>query len=181
MSKAFTRESDDLPERPAQPRLQPLLPPGVKNYLTPDGARRFQDELNRLVEVDRPALASSSQSDQRQQLQAVDQRIQHLQQILHLAEIVSCPPRPWDQVRFGATVTVRDGRGDVSSYRIVGVAELDADRGCVSWLSPIAKALLNSRLKQKVRFSFPSGEEHLEILSISYCDPSDRETGGSRS
>jgi transcription elongation factor GreB len=144
----------------------------VKNYLTTDGARFFQDELNRLVEVERPKLAeaSSKSGEQRRELQALDRRIQQLGQNLHLAEVVPPPPAPWDQVRFGAMVTVRDSCGNESRYRIVGAAEADADRGCVSWLSPVAKALINARLGQRVRLKFPSGEEQLEILSISYHD-----------
>ena len=180
MSKAFTRESDDLPERPTLPRLPSLLPPGVKNYLTPDGARSFQKELNRLVEIERPKLAaaSSESSEQRHRLQTLDQRIQQLRQTLHLPEIVPAPPLPWDQVRFGAVVTVRDSRGEESRYRIVGAPEMDAERGWVSWLSPIAKALLNARIGQRVRFKFPSGEEQLEILGISYHGRRGDETEG---
>jgi len=169
MSKAFTRESDDLPERPRLPRLPSLLPPGVKNYLTPVGARRLQEELRRLVEVEWPqAAAAPAGSDPRQQLEALDQRIRHLQQCLHGAEIVQPPAPPWDQVRFGAAVTVRDGRGSESRYHIVGVGETDVERDRVSWLSPIAKALLNAGLGQRVRFKFPSGEALLEIVNISY-------------
>jgi transcription elongation factor GreB len=181
MSKAFTRESDDLPERPTPLRLPSLLPPGGKNYLTPDGARRFQEELNRLVEKERPkAAVASPDNEQRQHLQTIDQRIQHLRQTLQTAEVVSQPPKPWNQVRFGATVKVRDAKGEGSCYRIVGAAEMDADRGWVSWLSPIAKALLNARLGQRVRFKFPSGEAQLEILNISYLvedTVADRATG----
>jgi len=169
MSKAFTRESDDLPERPMPSRLPSLLPPGVKNYLTPDGARRLQEELNRLVEVERPKVAAApDSSNEREPLQELDQRIQHLQQCLHAAEIVSTPTSPWNQVRFGATVNVRDSSGSESSYRIVGVGEADVDRGLVSWLSPIARAILNAKLGQRVRFKSPSGEELLEIVNISY-------------
>jgi transcription elongation factor GreB len=169
MSKAFTRESDDLPERPTPLRLPSLLPPGVKNYLTPDGARRLREELHCLVEIKRPKLAASShENDQRRQLQSLDQRIQQLRHTLQTAEVVSPPPEPWDRIRFGATVTVKDGKGQVSRYRIVGAAEMDADRGWVSWLSPIAKALLNAEIGQRVQFKFPSGEAQLEILSITY-------------
>jgi transcription elongation factor GreB len=177
MSKAFTRESDDQPE-PPPPRLPPLLPPGVKNYLTPDGARAFQEELARLVEIERPSLAAAAadSSEQRQRLQMLEQRIQQLRQNLHRAEVVPPPPPPWDQVRFGATVTVRNAQGERSCYRIVGAPEMDAERGWVSWLSPIARALLNGRLGQRVRFKFPSGEEQLEILDIAYG----REEGGRR-
>jgi transcription elongation factor GreB len=169
MSKAFTRESDDLPERPTPVRSASLLPPGVKNYLTPDGARRLQEELHRLVEYERPKLAAASpDNDQRRRLQSLDQRIQQLRHTLQTAEVVPLPPEPWDRIRFGATVTVKDGQGQVSCYRIVGAAEMDADRGWVSWLSPIAKALLNARIEQRVRFKFPSGEEQLEVLNITY-------------
>jgi transcription elongation factor GreB len=71
-------------------------------------------------------------------------------------------------IRFGATVVVREESGGESTYRIVGVDETDFDRGWVSWLSPIAKALMNARLGERVRFKFPSGEEELEIIDISY-------------
>src|SRR5882762_3139336 len=103
MSKAFTRESDDLPERPTLQQLPSLLPPGVKNYLTPNGARRLQEELSRLVEVERRKTAAAPDgSDPRQPLEALDQRIRHMQQCLHAAEIVPPPAPPWDQARFGA-------------------------------------------------------------------------------
>jgi transcription elongation factor GreB len=169
MSKAFTRESDDLPVRRAVSPLPSLLPPGVKNYLTADGARGLRAELSRLVEVERPkAAAATDGSDAGQQLEVLDQRIRHLQQGLHAAEIVPPPDPPWHQVRFGAVVTVRNGSGGKSRYHIVGVGETDIEQDRVSWLSPIAKALLNARLGQRVRFKFPSGEELLEIVNISY-------------
>ena len=169
MSKAFTRESDDLPDRRALSPLPSLLPPGVKNYLTPDGARCLQAELRRLVEVERPkAAAAPDGRDAGQQLETLDQRIRHLQQCLHAAEIVPPPDPPWNQVRFGAVVTVRDGTGSESRYHLVGVGETDVEQDRVSWLSPIARALLNARLGQRVRFKFPSGEELLDIVNISY-------------
>ena len=75
-------------------------------------------------------------------------------------------PGPLEQVRFGTTVTVRDGKGGESVYRIVGVDEADFSRNEVSWLSPIARALLNARLGQRVPFKFPSGATELEIVKI---------------
>ena len=79
------------------------------------------------------------------------------------------PPAERDGVvRFGATVTVRERSGTEERYRIVGVDEMDIDRGWVSWLSPIAKALLNARLGRRVRFKFPSGEKELEIIRVEY-------------
>ncbi len=74
-------------------------------------------------------------------------------------------------VRFGASVRVRRADGEEDDYRIVGVDEIDLDRSWVSWLSPIARALLNARRGQRVRFRFPSGEEELEIVEISYDAP----------
>jgi transcription elongation factor GreB len=169
MSKAFTRESDDEQERPLPLRQSSLLPPGAKNYLTPNGMKRLRDELDRLVEVDRPRLAAArDREESRRQLEEVDLRIRHLHNTLQSAVVIAPPPAPWDQVRFGATVTVRESGGGESRYRIVGLDETDLDRDWVSWLSPIAKALLNARLGQKVRFKFPSGEAELEVVAIEY-------------
>lgn len=172
MSKAFTRESDDVPELPARrPRASPL-PPGAKNYLTPDGAARFRAELDHLMQRERPRLAPGSETaaepDRDRQLQAVNARIAEIGRVLHTAVVVPVPAPPHEQVRFGATVLVRERNGEEARYRIVGIDETDIDRGWVSWLSPIARALLNARLGQRVRFQFPSGEAELEIVDIRY-------------
>ena len=169
MSKAFTRESDDLPERPARPRPTTALPPGTKNLLTPDGAQRLRAELERLQQEEQ-AEASTAASEGVGETGdlARARRIQHLQQCLQTAVVTPPPAPPWEQVRFGATVTVRKPGGEETRYRIVGVDEMDVDRDWVSWLSPIARALLNARLGQRVRFKFPAGEEELEITSIAF-------------
>ncbi len=169
MSKAFTRESDDAPEMPVAPRPSTLLPPGVKNYLTRDGAERLRQEIERLSHSERPKVASLTEGDDaRRQLLALDQQIAGLRQILGSAEIVPPPAPPWQIVRFGASVTVRRRDGSEERYRLVGVDETDVDRGWVSWRSPIARALLNARTGQRVRFRFPDGEEDLEILAVTY-------------
>lgn len=168
MSRAFVRESDDRPELPIA-RPASSLAPGAKNYLTLDGAERLRDELQRLVEVERPALVSASADpDAKRQLLILDQRFHQLEQSLQTAEIITPPAGGDDTVRFGATVMVRRASGDEDQYRIVGVDEIDLDRGWVSWLSPIARALLNARLGDHVRFKFPSGEEDLEVMAITY-------------
>jgi len=168
MSKAFTRESDDLPER-FEPRPSFSLPPGAKNYLTPDGAMRLRAELEQLAQVERPRLAATrSDNEAQQRLQALDQRIYQLQQSLRSAEVVAPPAGPPDRVRFGTTVATRERDSQEMCYRLVGVDETDADRGWVSWLSPIAKALLNAQVGQWVRLKLPSGEKELEVLRISY-------------
>ena len=169
MSKAFTRESDDLPDVPVVARQRSPLPPGAKNYLTRDGARRLREELDRLVEVERPRRrATPDNPEAKSQLQVLDQRIDYLQRSLQSAVVVAPPIGPEPGVRFGASVTVRDRSGGESRYRIVGVDETDIERGWVSFLSPIAKALLNARLGERVRLKLPSGQEELEILGISY-------------
>jgi transcription elongation factor GreB len=169
MSKAFTKEDDNAVEQPVRPRPSSSLPFGAKNYLTERGSQQMREELNRLLEVERPRLAAAPEnSGVNEPLKRLDERVSELQQALGSATIVP-PPREADgKVRFGATVTVRKKNGDEEQYRIVGVDETDIDRGWVSWVSPIAKALLNSSVGERVRFKFPTGEEQLEILSVVY-------------
>lgn len=168
MSKAFTRESDDVPDELFLPSAS-ALPPGAKNYVTPDGAQRLREELDRLVNIERPKTSATPEDpDAKRRLQLLDQRILHLQQSLQSAVVVTPPAAPEDRVRFGATVTVRERNGNESRYRIVGVDEVDLDRNWVSWLSPIAKALLNARLGQRVRLKLPSGDAELEVVAIKY-------------
>ena len=112
MSKAFTRESDEETELPIARQPSPL-PPGEKNYLTPAGERRLREELDRLLQVERPQLSASLEdSDAKRHLQMLDQQIQYLQQSLHTAVVVPAPATPWEQVRFGATVAVRASDGN---------------------------------------------------------------------
>jgi transcription elongation factor GreB len=168
MSKAFTREENDGRDIPDLPPLSSALAPGARNYITAAGAQKLRDELQRSVEITRPTLASSDDPDAKRQLARLDQRIMQLEESLQSAEIVSPPDGPAEFVRFGATVTVRESDGSEATYRIVGVDEIDLDRGWVSWQSPIAKALLNGKRGERIRFKFPSGEETLEILDIRY-------------
>ena len=91
-----------------------------------------------------------------------------MREILATAVVVQTPSRPWEQVRFGATVLVHGSRSGETRYRIVGADETDLDRNWVSWLSPIARALINARVGQRIHVHFPSGEEELEVVSIQY-------------
>jgi transcription elongation factor GreB len=169
MSKAFTRESDDLPELRPLTRRPSALPFGAKNYMTVEGVQRLREELDRLVNFERPGIAASADDPNAQgQHQLLNARILHLQQSLESAVVVPVPATPEERVRFGAKVTVRDRGGSLSHYRIVGVDETDIDRGWVSWLSPIAKALLSKRPGESVRLMSPSGEQELEIIRVAY-------------
>jgi transcription elongation factor GreB len=157
MSKAFTREDDANESLPVRPL--PTLPPGVKNYITPQGAEKLRAELDQL-------LSRRSTAPDRAQ---IDQQISRLQQIL--ASIVPAPPPAEacrDQVCFGATVTVKYPSGDVENFRIVGINEIDLDRDWISWQSPLARALMNAKVGDSVRFKAPRGEQQLQILNVTY-------------
>ena len=169
MSMAFVRESD-VPQLPELPPVVSPLPPGAKNYLTAGGAERLRMELQRLLEAERPQLAAApgDDIDAKRDLQVLDQRIRYLQESLRTAEVSVPPEEGRDVVRFGATVTVRETTGTETSYRIVGVDETDLDRSWISWLSPIARALLNTRLGERVQFNAPRGRRELEIVRIEY-------------
>ncbi len=141
MSKAFTKEDDDKEDPPPRP-LPSVLPPGAKNYLTRDGAQRLRAELDSNPEARR---------------------------ILDSAVIVGPPSEVLDVVRFGATVTVRSlPDGETARYRIVGVDETDVARGHISWVSPVAKALLSASVGDRVKVVLPSGERELEVVEVSY-------------
>ncbi|MDB6093324.1 MAG: GreA/GreB family elongation factor [Verrucomicrobia bacterium] len=166
MSKAFTRE-DDVSDLPVLPPLISPLPPGATNYLTADGAERLRAQLAGLLDGDRPALVTAAAKDAegKRELAQLDQRIRYLQQSLASAEIVG-PSAATGKVQFGSTVTVKDRKGVESSYRIVGVDEADFARNEVSWLAPIARALMNATVGQRVPFKFPTGATELEIVKI---------------
>jgi transcription elongation factor GreB len=172
MSKAFTRESDDEADLPTVPRPASPLPPGAKNYITVGGVRKLRQERNHLLQEERPPIAARSATDEvnRRSLQLLDQRILQIQESLNSAVVVPPPPDADATVRFGATVTVRERGGALSRYRIVGVDETDIEQGWVSWLSPIARALLSASTGQRVRIKLPAGEEELEVVKVAYAD-----------
>ena len=167
MSKAFTRESDDAPDELIAPRALSVLPPGAKNYLTENGAQCLREELSGLIQRVRPELAGDE--TRARELQRVNQRILELEEALFSAEIVALPEEDQpEHVTFGSTVTVRDTRRTEKRYRIVGVSESDPGAGAVSWVSPLARALLRRKRGERVIVQSPSGEEELEIVDIGY-------------
>jgi transcription elongation factor GreB len=166
MSKAFLRESD-FGELPDVPRPMAVLPPGAKNYLTEQGAVQLRQELAQLIEEVRPPLAADpNDADTRRRLQSVDQRIRHLQESLRTAEIVPETPRLDDVVRFGSRVLVREKDGTEVEYRIVGVDETELGTNRISWQSPLAKALLNTRPGERIGFTTPRGLTTLDVMSV---------------
>jgi len=168
MSKAFTREESDGPDVPDLPPLVSALPAGAKNYMTRRGADRMREERARLLEIERPALAAAGDDESKRRLSLLDQRVFQLEQSLQSAEVISPPQTPAETVTFGASVTVQDNGGEESVYRIVGVDETDFDRGWISWLSPLARALMNAKRGQTIHFHSPSGPQELKITGIKY-------------
>lgn len=163
LSKAFTKEADDrFDDVLLAPR--PALPPGSKNYLTADGAARFREKVTRLME-ERAAVAANPASEK---LKRIDAQLRRLEEILGSADIVDPATSDRNSVRFGAVVTVRDQHNEEDTYRIVGVDEIDLDRGWISWLSPLAKALTGRSVGERIKFKTPAGERQLEIVRISY-------------
>ncbi|MCM2323282.1 MAG: transcription elongation factor GreB [Oligoflexia bacterium] len=181
MSKAFTREDGPAGE-PEDEREEDALPQGFKNYMTPAGAEGLKAELKRLLHTERPELVktvswAASNGDRsengdyiygKRRLREIDRRIRFLTKRLESAQIVDPAAQAADRVLFGATVTVQGEEGGPRTYRIVGIDEADVKNGQVSWISPIAKALLNSRVGDAVTLRTPKGEEELEVLSIRY-------------
>jgi transcription elongation factor GreB len=151
VSKAFTKESDQA-EVFAPPRVP--LPPGTPNYITKAGAQRIHEELTRLLERKR----ASPEGEQN-----LDGRIQHLQSLI--GSFIVVEPSSSEVVRFGAQVTVKRG-GARETYTIVGVDEIDLDQNHISWLSPLARALMSRRVGDRVQFQSPAGREELEVIAI---------------
>jgi len=181
MSKAFTRE-DAAPEEDFEGSEDANpIPPGSKNYMTPAGWQKIRDELKWLVNTERPNVTQvvswaaglgdrSENADYiygKKRLREIDRRVRFLIKRLEAAAVVDSSGRDTDQVFFGATVTVRSTSGE-RTITIVGVDEVDAARGRVSWVSPIAKALIKARAGERVTLRTPSGDEKLEILEVKY-------------
>ena len=152
------------------------------NYITPEGARRLSEELGRLRSVDRPRIVqevadAAAQGDRsenaeyiygKKKLREIDRRIRFLSKRLDSAVVVDNAGKTHDKVYFGATVTVVDESGAERTVSIVGVDELDPARGRVSWISPIATALLKASVGDVVTMRTPRGTEELEIVAIRY-------------
>jgi len=189
MSKAFTRETEadnDFVEEEASNSLSPLppLPAGSKNYITPDGHQRLLDEFQWLMNKERPqvtatvawAAANGDRSENadyiygKKRLREIDRRIRFLTRRLDIAEVVD-PAAPRDdetRIFFGATVTFANRKGEEKTISIVGVDEIDTSRGYISWVSPMARALIKAREGDVVTLHAPAGTEDLEILEVKY-------------
>ena len=184
MSKAFTKENDAI-EDDDEPTL-PALPAGGKNYITPQGYARLRDELLDLIDNERPKIVdivhwAASNGDRsengdylygKKRLREIDRRIRFLTKRLEIAEVTDpSVHHGGDQVFFGATVTYVDDVGDEQTITIRGIDEADSAAGEVSWIAPISRALLRSRVGDSVRLATPAGVRDLEVLEVRYPPP----------
>jgi transcription elongation factor GreB len=185
MSKAFTKESEQDDDDDGSPGLPPL-PAGTRNYMTPAGYQRLRGELMQLLDVERPKIVEvvswaakngdrSENGDYlygKKRLREIDRRIRFLTKRLDIAEVAD-PSRHHgsDQVFFGATVTYANARGEERTITIKGIDEADNLQGEVSWVAPIARALLKAREGDEVQLMTPGGLEKLEIVAVAYPAP----------
>ena len=186
MSKAFTREPDSAAEDDDDSGGAPPLPAGSKNYMTPQGWRRLRAELMQLLDEERPkvvetvswAAKNGDRSENgdylygKKRLREIDRRIRFLTRRLDIAEVADpALHHGSDQVFFGATVTYANARGEERTITIKGIDEADSLAGEVSWISPIARALLKAREGDEVRLITPGGSETIEVLAVRYPAP----------
>jgi transcription elongation factor GreB len=188
MNKAFTREADsdaDDIHEDNEPTA-PLLPQGARNYITPAGYRRLRAELLGLLDDERPkvvevvswAAKNGDRSENgdylygKKRLREIDRRIRFLTRRLDIAEVVDPSLHHGrDQVFFGATVRYANRHGEERTITIKGVDEADSSRGDVSWIAPIARALLKARVGDEVQLATPGGAERIEVLEVGYPEP----------
>lgn len=185
MSKAFTREESgaaDADDEDDAPGLPPL-PPGTRNYITPQGYRRLREELMSLLDVERPkvvetvswAAKNGDRSENgdylygKKRLREIDRRIRFLTKRLEIAEIVDPSVHTGsDQVYFGATVTCEFADGRQVTVTIMGIDEADSRQQQITWVSPLARTLLRSKVGDEVMLHTPTGLQPVEVLDVRY-------------
>ncbi|MBO0733510.1 MAG: transcription elongation factor GreB [Methylocapsa sp.] len=180
MSKAFTKETEADEDLDSEFLSAPQ---GIKNYITPEGLRRLQEEFAGLQRVERPkivdtvawAAGNGDRSENgdyiygKRRLREIDRRLHFLRKRMEIAEVVD-PARQKDRGRvyFGATVVHRNSQGAERAVRIVGIDEARSEFDEVSWISPVAKALMKAAEGDVVEIRTPRGAEFIEVLKISY-------------
>ncbi|HWL28579.1 MAG TPA: transcription elongation factor GreB [Burkholderiaceae bacterium] len=184
MNKAFVKESEDDDDDDLAPESL-KLPAGTKNYITTDGYRRMREELAHLMTEERPAVVqvvswAASNGDRsengdylygKKRLREIDRRMRFLTKRLEIAEVVDPSQQPnKDQIFFGATVVYSDKAGEEFRVTIVGVDEAEPLQGKISWISPVARALIKAREGDTVTLRTPAGLDELDVLEVIYPD-----------
>lgn len=186
MNKAFTKETDHADDDDDGGSALPALPAGTKNYMTPAGYARLRAELLQLIDEERPRIVeivhwAASNGDRsengdylygKKRLREIDRRIRFLTKRLDVAEVADPSAHHGsDQIFFGATVTYANARGEERTITIKGIDEVEHLAGEVSWVAPIARALLKAREGDEVSLMTPGGLETLEVIAVSYPAP----------
>jgi transcription elongation factor GreB len=189
MNKAFVKEPSGDDEDDEAAGGLPPLPAGTRNYLTPQGYARLRQELVDLIERERPkvvevvswAAKNGDRSENgdylygKKRLREIDRRIRFLTKRLDIAEVADPSLHHGsDQVFFGATVTYATARGEQRTITIKGIDEADSLQGEVSWIAPIARALIKAREGDEVALLTPGGRELIEVLKVEYPAPAPR-------
>lgn len=178
MNKAFVKEDDYTEDE----FIQEKPAPKGRNYITPSGLRKLTEEFNYLKSKERPqvtqvvswAAGNGDRSENgdytygKKRLREIDKRLRFLAKRIESAEVLDPTTMDFPDVRFGATVTIRDENDKSKVYYIVGVDESDAHRGKISWQSPLALALLRKSEGDFVEFKAPGGVQELEIVQVAY-------------
>jgi len=184
MSKAFVKDDDTWEDPEIELDPQANIPAGSRNYMTPQGARRLEEELNNLIQHQRPQLLATINSlnrdklnpadanfrEARKSLQRLENRIAFLTGRLAITEVIDPLEQDSDHIRFGATVTVQPSSDPEKVYQIVGIDEADIVRGRISWTSPLARSLLDGKAGDIIKVSTPAGEQELEIIEVRYFE-----------
>ena len=183
MNKAFVKEQDGDSDDDEMPEASAALPAGTRNYLTPSGYAALREELAHLMTEERPAMVqivswAASNGDRsengdylygKKRLREIDRRMRFLTKRLELAEVVDPSLQPnKDQIFFGATVTYADKSGDEHTITIVGVDEAEPLNGKISWISPVARALIKAHEGDTVTLRTPGGVDELDVLEVRY-------------
>ena len=184
MSKAFTKENDSPADDSDTEREDTALAalPNRTNYITPAGFKRLKDEHGKLLNQERPDLVQviswaaghgdrSENGDYiygKRKLREIDRRIRFLSKRLEIAEVIDPAQVKSSKIQFGATVTYQNEEGLKKTISIIGIDEIAPSEGTISWISPLAKALLNQSVGDIVTFKSPRGEDELEILIVEY-------------
>jgi transcription elongation factor GreB len=173
-------------KRPLREPKREAAGPKLKNYITPAGLQRLRDEQKFLLNRDRPAMTQmvawaagngdrSENADYqygKRRLRQIDSRIRFLGKRIDSAEVIdpaaARPAAAASRVFFGATVTYKDAAGKEQVVSIVGIDEVDVDRGYISWRSPLARALMKASAGDRVVLQAPRKTEHLEVLDVDY-------------
>jgi transcription elongation factor GreB len=186
MNKAFVKESDAVDDDDGDGPALPALPAGARNYMTPAGYQRLRAELMSLLDVERPKIVEvvswaakngdrSENGDYlygKKRLREIDRRIRFLTRRLDIAEVADPSVHHGsDQIFFGATVTYANAKGEERTITIKGIDEADSLNGEVSWVAPIARALLKAREGDEVTLPTPGGVERLEVIAVRYPAP----------